>query len=256
MKTHNSCGLCRIQIKDLSVTDRGNPIIENINLDLHCGELTALIGKNGAGKTTLLKAILNEIPHHGTINFIQHDNCKLKRPVIGYVPQQLNFDKNTPVSVLDFFAAAKGCRPVWMGADQKTRNEVVQQLSLLDCQSVIDHKLGDLSGGELQRVLLALAIDPLPDLLILDEPVSGIDLAGLDIFYKMVTALRDQYHMAIILVSHDLNLIFKYADTAILLDKTVQEHGSVNDVFASSAFFHTFGFHIKEDDYDTRLSIN
>ncbi len=116
----------------------------------------------------------------------------------------------------------------------------------MECGYLAERRLGALSGGELQRVLLALATDPVPDLLVLDEPVSGVDMAGLDLFYKRVTELRDKQHMAILLVSHDLGLIRKYADRVVLLDKTVVAQGDANKVFATDAFREAFGFSFEE----------
>lgn len=242
MQTHNSCGLCRIDISNLTVISGHDVLIENINLELNCGQLTALIGKNGAGKTTLLKAILGERSYKGDISFVSHNDGTIKRPTIGYVPQQLSFDKSTPVSVIDFVMASKTSRPVWLGHSSTSKKAVLSQLDALDCSHIINRRIGELSGGELQRVMLAIAIDPLPDLLILDEPVSGVDVSGSDIFYKIVSDLRDKYHMAIVLVSHDLSLIKKYADKAILLDKTVVAQGEIEDVFITDAFKSAFGF--------------
>ena len=241
-KTHNSCGLCRIDIENLTVVSGQDILIENINLDFHCGQLTALIGRNGAGKTTLIRAILGEREYTGNISYKEHNNGEIKRPRLGYVPQHLIFDKNTPVSVIDFMTASKSKRPVWLGHRKKDREKIKNQLEELECGHVIDRRLGELSGGELQRVLLATALDPLPDFLILDEPVSGVDINGLDLFYKMVSKLRDNYHIAILLVSHDLSLIKKYADKAVLIDKTVVASGDVDEVFKTDSFKQIFGF--------------
>ena len=225
MSIHNNCGLCKASVVNLSVYDGDEAIIHDVNMEFHCGEITALIGKNGSGKTTLIKALLGERPHTGNITYLDHKDGKIKKLTIGYVPQHLLFDKNAPVSVLDFMAAAVGSKPV--------------------CH-VIDRPLGELSGGELQRVLLAMAIEPLPDLLILDEPVSGIDINGLDTFYRKVSELRNKYHMAILLVSHDLSLIKSFADRIILMDKTVIAQGTPDEVYETKAFADTFGYTIKE----------
>jgi zinc transport system ATP-binding protein len=242
MINHNSCGLCRIDIENLSVKSGSDILIDDINISLHCGELTALIGKNGAGKTTLLKAILGERQYSGKITFVSHTDGKIKRPSIGYVPQYMTFDKSTPVSVADFMIACKSNRPVWFGTKKEDIKKLEERLSALDCAHVINKRMGDLSGGELQRVMLTAALDPLPDLLILDEPVSGVDAAGLDLFYKTVTSIRDKYHISILLVSHDLGLIRKYADTVVLLDKTVVASGEIEDVFSTEAFKNAFGY--------------
>ena len=246
MSNHNSCGLCSIEMKNISVTSGEDILLDNINLTFHCGELTALIGKNGAGKTTLLRTLLGERHYKGSISFTDHHGVGLPMPRIGYVPQHPGFDKSMPISGSDFIAAAKGGRPVWVGKQKKMQAHIREILEDMECGYLAERRLGALSGGELQRVLLALATDPVPDLLVLDEPVSGVDMAGLDLFYKRVTELRDKQHMAILLVSHDLGLIRKYADRVVLLDKTVVAQGDANKVFATDAFREAFGFSFEE----------
>ncbi|MBQ3568339.1 MAG: metal ABC transporter ATP-binding protein [Anaerotignum sp.] len=243
---HNSCGLCSIEMKNISVISGEDTLLDNVNLTFHCGELTALIGKNGAGKTTLLRTLLGERHYKGNISFTDHHGTVLPVPKIGYVPQHLDFDKSMPVSVADFIAAAKGGNAVWFGKNKKMQESIRKMLDDMECGYLADRRLGALSGGELQRVLLALATDPVPDLLVLDEPVSGVDMAGLDLFYKRIMELRDKQHMAVLLVSHDLSLIRKYADKVVLLDKTVVAEGEADDVFATEAFREAFGFQIGE----------
>ncbi|MBQ2413131.1 MAG: metal ABC transporter ATP-binding protein [Anaerotignum sp.] len=239
---HNSCGLCSIEMKNISVISGEDTLLDDVNLTFHCGELTALIGKNGAGKTTLLRTLLGERHYKGKISFTDHHGTVLPVPKIGYVPQHLDFDKSMPVSVADFIAAAKGGNAVWFGKNKKMKESIQKMLDDMECGYLADRRLGALSGGELQRVLLALATDPVPDLLVLDEPVSGVDVAGLDLFYKRIMELRDEQHMAVLLVSHDLGLIRKYADKVVLLDKTVVAEGEADEVFGTEAFKEAFGF--------------
>ena len=244
--SHNSCGLCSIEMKQISVISGEDTLLDDVNLTFHCGELTALIGKNGAGKTTLLKTLLGERHYKGSISFTDHHGTVLPVPKIGYVPQHLDFDKSMPVSVADFIAAAKGGKAVWFGKNKKMKESIHRMLDDMECGYLADRRLGALSGGELQRVLLALATDPVPDLLVLDEPVSGVDMAGLDLFYKRIMELRDKQHMAVLLVSHDLGLIRKYADKVVLLDKTIVAEGEADDVFRTEAFKEAFGFSPEE----------
>lgn len=239
MTTHNSCGLCQIQIKNLSVIDGADIILNDVNIEFHCGQLTAIIGRNGAGKTTLLRSLLGEINFNGKIMFNSYDGKSKVKPRIGYVPQYLTFDKNTPLSVLDFINACSSKRPVWLGGNKHTEKSF-ELLEKLNCSHILNRMIGNLSGGELQRVLLANAINPTPDMLILDEPYSGMDVSGQDLFYKLVMDIRDKFHIAIILVSHDLELVKKYADKAILLDKTVMAQGDVDYVFKTKPFLDTF----------------
>ena len=110
--------------------------------------------------------------------------------------------------------------------DKKIYQEIKEQLKLFGAEKLIDKSIGDLSGGELQRVLLAIATKPIPNLLILDEPVSGIDENGTKDFYELVNQLKTKYDMSILLVSHDLDLVQKYADRVILLDKEVVKEGT------------------------------
>ena len=241
-KIHNSCGLCRIDIENLTVKSGNNTLIDNINISFHCGQLTALIGRNGAGKTTLIKSILGEKKYSGNISYKEYNNNEIKRPCIGYVPQNISFDKYTPISVIDFLSSLKQKEPIWLGHKKTNYNEIKNKLIEMNCEHIINRKLGEISGGELQRVLLTAALDPIPDFLILDEPVSGVDINGLDLFYKSISKIRDNYHIAILLVSHDLSLIKKYADNVVLIDKTILENGNTNYVFKTNSFKKIFGF--------------
>ncbi len=244
MKTpHSSCGLCHISLEDVSVTVDKQSLLSHINIHIHCGQLTALIGQNGAGKTTLLRAILGEMPYSGKINHRDFDNKSLSKVTIGYVPQSLDFDREAPITVEDFLACIFTKRPVWTGISKKTQGKILSSLEKVNGQDLIKSPLGKLSGGELQRVLLAMAITPQPDLLVLDEPVSGIDHNGLAMFLDTVTALKNQHHMAILLVSHDLALVEEYADYIVLLNKQVLTQGFPEEVFSSHEFASTFGIH-------------
>ena len=228
----NSCGLCHVRLRDLSVRRGRQTILENVNLDIHCGELTALVGRNGAGKTTLIRALLGEIRHGGSVEYARQDGRAAQNPVIGYIPQHLEFDRSAPVSVSDFVSAAQGGRPVWLPMGKMQRERVRRALDAVDCGDLADRRMGELSGGELQRVMLAVALDPMPDVLVLDEPVSGVDRKGLALFYDRVSRLRRGRHMAILLVSHDLEVVRRYADRVIVLDRTVVAEG-VPDVILS-----------------------
>ncbi|MDF2614298.1 MAG: ATPase component of Mn/Zn ABC-type transporter [Clostridia bacterium] len=230
------CGssFCCTKIKHISVKHGSNQILKDVNLHIHCGELTAIIGVNGAGKSTLLKALLGEIPHLGEIVYLETKNKVTKTPIIGYVPQKLDFDLSSPMSVLDVFAAAKSKKPIWWGTPKKVRERAKASLAKVEAEQLIDRQLGVLSGGELQRVLLALALNPIPNILLLDEPVSGIDHKGLKLFYQTVADIRKTYDLSIILVSHDLHLVAHYADRVALLNNgTIEICGTPQEVFAS-----------------------
>lgn len=241
MKREKACGLHCTKIKNISVKIGKQEILKDVNIHIHCGQLTVIIGKNGAGKSTLLKAILNEIPHTGEITFLDMKENKKKNIKIGYVPQSINIEKHTPITVYDMFASYISNIPVCFKKDKKSYNEIKEHLKIFGADNLIDKSIGNLSGGELQRVLLAVATKPIPNLLILDEPVSGIDLNGIKDFYEIVKDLKEEYDMSIILVSHDLLLVRKYADKVILLDKKIVKEGTAEEVFNSKEFVERFG---------------
>ncbi len=242
--TKNICsGLCCTKIEHFGVNIGKNQILHDVNIHIHCGELTALIGPNGAGKSTLFKAMLGEMSHTGDLKYLSATGRHNGHPIIGYVPQTLSLDKSSPANVMDLFMASGSTRPAWLPATQKTKKDIVGYLDRTGAGYLVDRRLGALSGGELQRVLLAMALQPIPDLLLLDEPVSGVDQNGLKAFYEQVSSLRAMYDLSIIMVTHDLDLIPNHADRVVLLNKTVLAAGAPHEVFSSKAFYDSFPAH-------------
>lgn len=249
---NDSCNnFCCTKIDNFSVTIGNNEILKDVNFHIHCGELTSIIGPNGAGKSTLLKALLGEVKHTGNLTFTSQNNNTYHQPIIGYVPQYLTFDKNTPISVLDLFVCCKTTKPSWIKPKKKLREEVLESLNRVKVPYLIDRRLGALSGGELQRVLLALALDPIPNILLLDEPVSGVDQNGLELFYQILLDIKKNYDLSIILVSHDLNLVYKYSDRVALINGTVVCSGTPNQVFNDPATKKIFGLSFNASNEDS-----
>lgn len=236
-----ACGLHCTKINNIGVKIGKDVILKNVNIHIHCGELTVIIGRNGAGKSTLLKAILGEIEHTGDITFVDKKDNITKKIKIGYVPQNINVEKHMPTTVYDLFASCITHIPVFLRKDKKIYNEIQEHLKIFGADELIDKSIGDLSGGELQRVLIAIATKPMPNLLVLDEPVSGIDRNGTKEFYNIINKLKSEYDISIIMVSHDLELAKKYADKVILLDREVIKEGAPDDVFKSLEFKNRFG---------------
>ena len=241
------CDLCHIDLDRITVRRGGQMLLQDVSMHIHCGQLTVLIGQNGAGKTTLIRALLGQIPHTGVIRHVDSRGLDIPHLRTGYVPQVLQFDREMPLTVRDYLAAAVSSRPVWTGVGKKTREKVTQMLRDVDAEGLEDRPLGRCSGGELQRVLLALALEPAPDLLVLDEPVSGVDRNGMRMFLDTLTELRRTRHMAILLVSHDLRFVREYADHVVLLEKTVLTQGAPGEVFASPEFSMVFGTGAEEE---------
>jgi len=187
----------------------GRPFLEGIDLDVAPGEIVAVTGPNGAGKSTLLRAVVGEIPHDGEMRV---------RGRIGYVPQRLDFDPSSCATVMDLFAASLSRRPPWLGIPRSVRSAARESLERVGAADLSGRRFGRLSGGERQRVLLALAITPLPGLLLLDEPEAGIDLGGLDLLHHQVGALCLHCRMGVVLATHSSETLERIAHRTLRLE--------------------------------------
>ena len=238
------CGhSCCLRIQDLSVKIGANTIISGINLHVHCGELIALIGPNGAGKSTLIKTLLGQQAYDGVFSF-SVPGQRNRKAKIGYVPQSPVFDPSDPISVADLFSCCMSKRPAFLGQSKKMRNKITECLERVHGEALIDKRVGTLSGGELQRVLLALALEPMPNILILDEPLSGVDVEGMETLMDMLDEIRKTYDLSILMTTHDFTMLPRYADQVVLIDKQIIRQGSPNEVLNSEEFRSVF--HRKE----------
>ena len=237
---HDSCCL---KVQNVSVKIGGDKILRDVNLHVHCGQMVALIGPNGAGKSTLLKALLGERDYDGNILFSVPGSRRAKAR-IGYVPQSPNFDPGDPVSVADLFTCCLSRRPAFLGASRKDRELIEECLERVHGEELIDKRVGTLSGGELQRVLLALALEPMPNILILDEPLSGVDIEGQTGLMDMLDEIRRDYDLSILMTTHDFSMLSRYADRVVLIDHEVKCQGTPEEVLASAEFRRAF--HMKE----------
>lgn len=238
------CGhSCCLRVQDLSVKIGNETILDKINLHAHCGEIIGLIGPNGAGKSTLLKTILGHQDYTGTISF-SVPGQRNRKAAIGYVPQSPAFDAGDPLTVADLFACCMGKRPVFLGHSKAMKEKIRECLSRVNADELINKRVGTLSGGELQRVLLALALEPIPNILILDEPLSGVDVEGMEILMQMLDELRQIYDLSILMTTHDFSTLETYMDQVILMDHRILAQGSPAEVLNSDAFqtvFHRKG---------------
>lgn len=242
---HENCtggcsGACCLKVQDLSVRMGEDTILDHVSFHLHCGEITALIGPNGAGKSTLFKTILGQRAHEeGVIDF-QQAGGRRTRPLIGYVPQSPSFDRGDPVSVFDLFSASISDWPVFLPSPKKLRERVHTCLTRTHAEDLMDKRIGALSGGELQRVLLAMALEPLPHILILDEPLSGVDIEGEKQLMDMLDEIRMSYDLSILLSTHDFATLGQYADKVLLLDHRLLRVGTPAQVLSSPEFKEVF----------------
>ena len=235
-----SCGhSCCLRVENLSVRIGANAILKNVNLHVHCGEMVALIGPNGAGKTTFLKAILGQRDYDGVIAFSEPGQ-RSRKPRIGYVPQSPAFDPSDPVSVADLFACCMTRRPAFLGLGKTMRDTVLECLERVHGEDLVDKRVGTLSGGELQRVLLALALEPMPNILILDEPLSGVDVEGMTTLMDMLDEIRQDYDLSILMITHDFSMLSRYADQVVLIDHGIKIQGTPEVVLNSEEFRQAF----------------
>lgn len=237
------CGdSCCLRIQDLSVRIGKDDILKHVNLHVHCGEMVALIGPNGAGKSTLLKAILGQREYDGVIAF-SSPGQRNRKPRIGYVPQSPTFDPGDPLTVADLFACCQSSRPTFLGISKATEEKILDCLDRVHGTDLIHKRVGTLSGGELQRVLLALALEPLPNILILDEPLSGVDAEGIEQLMDMLDEIRKTYDLSILMTTHDFSALPRHADQVVLIDHALLKQGSPREVLDSDEFKRTF--HLK-----------
>ena len=238
-----SCGhSCCLRVENMSVSIGTDSILRDVNLHVHCGEMVALIGPNGAGKSTFLKAILGQREYTGVIAFSEPGQ-RSRKPRIGYVPQSPTFDPSDPVSVADLFACCMSKRPAFLGLRKQMRQLVLECLERVHGEELIDKRVGTLSGGELQRVLLALALEPMPNILILDEPLSGVDIEGMENLMDMLDEIRKTYDLSILMTTHDFSMLPRYADQVVLIDHGIKIQGSPETVLSSEEFHRAF--HLK-----------
>lgn len=193
-----------VQTHGLTVTKSNTQILQKISLTINPAEIVTVIGPNGAGKSTLIKTILRLVkPSSGRIDY--HPDLS-----IGYMPQKFHLDPTLPLTVKRFLQLAT-----------KNQERAKQLLEEVGAAQVYERMVGQLSGGELQRVLLARALMAEPNLLILDEPAQGVDLTGQNQLYQLIGELRDRHHMAVLMVSHDLHFVMAATDHVICLNQHI-----------------------------------
>ena len=226
---------------ELVTVERGGIfILDAVSASVPKGSCTAIIGPNGAGKTTLLMALLDEIGYQGKIIL----GSGGKPPRIGYVPQRLSFDRGMPLTVSEFLAMGFQKKPLWFGIVPGIHRRSREILAQVKAEHLAARKIGALSGGELQRVLLALALCQEPDLLVLDEPSAGVDFRGELIFCELLDNLRHRKGFTQLMVSHDLATVTHHADHVICLNGKVAAEGPPRLTLTPENLTAIFGMHM------------
>ena len=218
-----------IEFENVNLTLGNSRILQDINFAIRAGEIHCIIGANGGGKTSLIRSMLGQMPHSGNITIDWHDNR-----VVGYVPQLLEFDKTLPVTVRDFMGMTCQNRPIFLGVARSRRSQIEEVLDQVGMVGKSKSKLGSLSGGERQRVLFAQALIPEPALLVLDEPMTGLDLHGREILERAIVEFTSAGGTAV-WINHDIAQVNEIADTLTYIDREVLLEGAPRQVLASGA---------------------
>ncbi|MEH6775857.1 MAG: metal ABC transporter ATP-binding protein [Cereibacter changlensis] len=203
----------------------GTKVLADVSLAVRPGSIHAIVGPNGGGKSSLLRCLLGQMPHRGRIVL----DWPGEAGRVAYVPQALQFDTGLPMTVRDFLATLSGERPAFLRPRPATLARIEAQLEHMGLAGKADRRMGALSGGERQRVLLAQALDPAPDLLILDEPMAALDEAGARMIEMVLQELRAQ-GVTVLWVEHDLAAVRRLADRVTALNRGVVFDGEARSV--------------------------
>jgi zinc transport system ATP-binding protein len=219
---------CVLRVQNLTVALANRTIIDNLSFTVAKGEALTVVGPNGAGKTVLLKTLLGLLPHTGTVEW----NPRLK---VGYVPQRLPFIRGVPMTVKDFFDL-KGS-----GADRS--HEVISLMGFT--KNMLNSQVGELSSGQFQKVLIAWSILGRPDVLLFDEPTTGVDATGEETVYTLLEKLHRERGLTVLLVTHDLSVVYRLSTTVLCLDRHLVCFGPPNEVLTTESLRQLYGADVK-----------
>ncbi len=214
-----------VSAKGVAVSFGDHQVLHNVDIEIQRGRIVTLIGPNGAGKTTLVRVILG---------MLQPDSGEIwKQPglTVGYMPQRLHIEPTLPMTVLRFLQLT-GIRQ---------RDAIETLLATLQIRHLADQQVRKISGGELQRVLLARALLRRPSLLILDEPAQGVDVSGQADLYSLIDRIAEQHRCGILMISHDLHLVMSATDEVVCLNHHICCHGKPEQVSHDPAYLSLFG---------------
>ena len=217
-----------LKVKNLKVELDNEKIIEDLSFEVKEGEILTILGPNGAGKTVLLRTLLGLLPYKGEIEW-------QKEVKIGYVPQRLPFIKDIPMSIEEFFKLK--------GASREEMREILNSVGFEE--SFLNKKIGELSSGQFQRILVAWALVGNPDVLLFDEPTAGIDIGGEETIYALLAKLKEERNLTILLVTHDLSVVFKFSNYVICLNKCPICQGIPKEVLTPEILYKLYGEEVK-----------
>ena len=213
-----------LKVENVGISVNGKSLVRGVSLEVKKGEIVTLIGPNGSGKSTTAKIAL------GIYKKID-GKVKTYTDKIGYVPQKISIDWTLPIRVLDFMTLT----------EELTQDQINSALNLTGVEHLKNKSLSNLSGGEFQRVLIARAISKQPELLVLDEPVQGVDFKGEIALYKLIKEISEKMKCGILLISHDLHVVMSATDFVVCLNGHVCCSGTPNVVVQDNKYKQLFG---------------
>jgi zinc transport system ATP-binding protein len=217
-----------LRVRDLDVRLDHQTIIENLSFEVKRGDVLTILGPNGAGKSVLLKTLLGLLPYRGEIEWA-------KGIKTGYVPQRLPFIKDIPLNIKDFFMLKK--------SSGKESIEILNSVGYRE--DFLQRKIGDLSSGQFQRILIAWGLVANPQVLLFDEPTTGIDISGEETIYNLLAKLKADRDLTILLVTHDLSVVYKFSTDVICLNKQPICYGSPQEVLTPESLQKLYGGEVK-----------
>ncbi len=221
-----------LDVSNCAVVLDGQTLLSGVSFVVRKGEALAVIGPNGAGKTLLFKALLGLVPFSGAVAW-QPD---LR---IGYVPQKFPVDKTVPLTVREFFLLK--AKRFWF-PDTTFLNHLSHELSLVGLpKDVLERRVGELSGGQLQRLLIGWAMVDHPEVMLCDEPTAGIDVGFEETVYHLLQRLQKERNTTVLLISHELNIVYRYADQVLCLNREMLCHGKPHEVLHPLDLARLFG---------------
>ncbi|AZC19754.1 MULTISPECIES: metal ABC transporter ATP-binding protein [Pseudomonas] len=227
-----------IEFDQVSLVLGRTTILDQVTFQVQPGSLHALVGPNGGGKSSLIKTLLGQMPHQGQLRLQWPD----APGTIGYVPQALEFDRGLPMTVDDFMAAMCQRRPAFLGLSRHYAKAIGEALEQVGMQDKRKRRMGALSGGERQRVLLAQGLIPAPQLVVLDEPMSALDEAGIQVFERLLQDWR-QRGITLLWIEHDLEAVGRLADRVTGLNRRVLFDGPAQQTLTPERLLSLFSTH-------------
>lgn len=241
-----------LEVRGLQVTLGDTPVLRGVDFHVPRGQIVALIGPNGSGKTTLLRCLLGlQQPAQGEVRIFGQKLSPSVLRRMGYVPQRLSLDRSFVLSVREFLALRLQKTQGWLWQRQKQTDAALRSaLPDHDLAPLLDRPLAGLSGGQLQRVLIAFSLLGKPELLLLDEPTAGVDTPGEQSFYELIARIHRQHHLTVVLVSHDLSMVYRHASRVYALNGVICCEGTPEEVMNADSLKQAYGIHVTPYHHD------